>query len=185
MHFRKLYENFTLLCGPPKDFKTFIKPLRHLKEMWKWKFKFIFSRCPLSGREGLITYLRLMFPFYSNWTHQKSRVFVMFFGGVESRISHLQKFCKIDVKNVHRKTPVLQSLFNKSWSHLCWSLFIKKILQHRCLSVNNVEFFLFFMEHLWWFFLRKETLVWNRLIKSLNMEDNHVISCFQKELKYS
>ena len=64
----------------------------------------------------------------------------MFFEGVESRISQSQKFCKIDVKNVHRKTPVLQSLFNKSWSHLCWSLFIKKRLQHRCLSVNNVEF---------------------------------------------
>ena len=128
-----------------KLYKAFEAPQRNVK----MKIQVYFLSSSSIGTGRLITYLRLLFPFYSNWTHQKSRGFVMFFEGVESRISQSQKFCKIDVKNVHRKTPVLQSLCNKSWSHLCWSLFIKKRLQHRCLSVNNVEFFLFFMEHLW------------------------------------
>ena len=57
-----------------------------------------------------------------------------------------QKFLKI-----HRKTPVLESLFNKA-SGLWPAILFKKRLQHRCFPVNFVKFLRtsFYIEHLWW-----------------------------------
>ena len=59
------------------------------------------------------------------------------------------RFC-----NIHRKTPVLESLFNKAVG-LQSCDFIKKRLRHRCFPVNIAKFLrtAFFIEHLWWLFL--------------------------------
>ena len=56
-----------------------------------------------------------------------------FSGVLQSRCSY--KFC-----NIHRKTFVLESLFNKNWSVLQACNFIKKIVQHRCFAVNIAKF---------------------------------------------
>ena len=50
--------------------------------------------------------------------------------------------------NIHRKTPVLDSLFNKV-AGLQISNFIKKWLQHRCFPVNVANFLrtVFCIEH--------------------------------------
>ena len=45
------------------------------------------------------------------------------------------KFC-----NIHKKTAVLKSPFNSSWSRLQACNFLKKRLQHRCFPVNIVKF---------------------------------------------
>ena len=53
--------------------------------------------------------------------------------------------------NIHRKTPLLESLFNK-YAGLKDYNFIKIRLQHGCFSVNIAKFLKnsFFIEHLWW-----------------------------------
>ena len=45
----------------------------------------------------------------------------------------------LKVRNIHRKTPVLESLFSKVASVEAYK-FIKKILQHRCFPVNIENF---------------------------------------------
>ena len=57
--------------------------------------------------------------------------------------------------NIHRKTPVLHSLFNKV-AGLLTSNFIKKWLKRRCFPVNVANFLrtAFFIEHLRWLLLR-------------------------------
>ena len=68
-------------------------------------------------------------------------------------------FFKIDVKKLrkfHRKTPLLESLFNKvAGLEACY--FIKKRLQRRYFSVVFVKFLItpFSTEHLWWLLLKK------------------------------
>ena len=64
-------------------------------------------------------------------------------------------FFKIGVfENVHRKTPVLESLFNK-FAALKDCNFIKKRLKRRCFLVNILKNFKnsIFIEHLWWLLL--------------------------------
>ena len=51
----------------------------------------------------------------------------------------LQSKCSLEVRNVHRKTAVLESLFNKVGT-LKTRNFIKKKLQHRCFSVKLSKF---------------------------------------------
>ena len=51
----------------------------------------------------------------------------------------LQSKCSLEVRNVHRKTAVLESLFNKVGT-LEARNFIKKKLQHRCFSVKLSKF---------------------------------------------
>ena len=51
------------------------------------------------------------------------------------KIGVLKKFC-----NIHRKTSVLQSLFNKVSGFIKNVNFIEKRLQHRCFSVNIAKF---------------------------------------------
>ena len=111
-----------------------------------------------------------MFPFHILWTHQKSRD--LFFGGVESRSSYWQMFFKMDVLNNF-------AIFTGKL--LCRSLFLITRLQHRYFPVNILQFLrtAFFIERLWWLHLRKETLLWNRLIKSLK-----IISCFQEDVTF-
>ena len=58
------------------------------------------------------------------------------------RTSRLQMFFEIGVFkvcNIHRKTPVLESLFSKV-TRLKICKFIKKRLQHRCFPVNTANF---------------------------------------------
>ena len=58
------------------------------------------------------------------------------------RISRSQMFFEIGVLkvcNIHRKTPVLESLFSKVASLEAYK-FIKKRLQHRCFPVNIANF---------------------------------------------
>ena len=70
------------------------------------------------------------------------------------RSSLSQMFLKIGVlkkfRNIHRKTPVLESLFNKvTGLQVC--LFIRKRLQHKCFSTCDIcELFknTYFGEHL-------------------------------------
>ena len=50
------------------------------------------------------------------------------------KIKRFQKFC-----NIHRKTPVLESLFNK-FADLKFSNLIKKKLKHRYVLVNIEKF---------------------------------------------
>ena len=61
-----------------------------------------------------------------------------------SKLVFLKEF-----RNNHRKTPVLESLFNKV-AGLKACNYIKERLQHRCFPVNNVKFLRthFFTEHL-------------------------------------
>ena len=56
----------------------------------------------------------------------------------------------LKISNSHRKTPVLESLFNKVVG-LQPCIFIKKRLQYSCFPVNIKTFWriLFFTEHLW------------------------------------
>ena len=59
---------------------------------------------------------------------------------VNFKSSHLQMFFKIDVlKNVHKKTPVQELLFNIV-SGLEDSSFIKKRFQHKYFLVNIAKF---------------------------------------------
>ena len=53
------------------------------------------------------------------------------------------------IRNIHRKTPVLESLFNKL-ACLKACKFVKKRLQHRYFPVNIAKFYeqLFVIEHL-------------------------------------
>ena len=58
--------------------------------------------------------------------------------------------------NIHRKTPVLESLLNKVAGLIGCSLIEKKLeLQYRCFTVEYHEMFKnsFFIEHLWWLVL--------------------------------
>ena len=69
----------------------------------------------------------------------------------------LQKRYSYKFHNNHRKTSVLESLFNKVVD-LKASSFIKKRLQHRRFHVNILEKFLriaFFIKHLQWLLLNK------------------------------
>ena len=63
----------------------------------------------------------------------------------------LQSKSSLKYSNIYRKTPVLDSLFNKVLD-LQTSNFIKKWLQHRCFPVNFANFLrtAFSIEHLWW-----------------------------------
>ena len=70
------------------------------------------------------------------------------------RSSHSQKFFKVEAlgcsRNIHRKVPVLESLFNKVGGLKTWNFIIKR-LQRRCFPVNIAKFLrAFFMEHLQW-----------------------------------
>ena len=49
-----------------------------------------------------------------------------------------KKRCSSKFCNIHRKTPVLESLFNKVEGQAC--NFIEKRLQHRCFPVNIAKF---------------------------------------------
>ena len=62
------------------------------------------------------------------------------------KIGALKKF-----RNIHRKTPVLESLFNK-FAGLKASNFIKKRLQYRCFPLNTAKSLraAFFIELLRW-----------------------------------
>ena len=68
----------------------------------------------------------------------------------------LQIRCSQKFRNIHKKTPVLQPLFNKV---PCLSLkacnFIKKRLWHKCFPVNIANFLrtAFFIKHIWWLLL--------------------------------
>ena len=66
----------------------------------------------------------------------------------------LQNKCSQNLVKFHRKTPVLETLFNKVPGLRLVTLF-KKRLQHRCLPVKFKQFSrtLFFTEHLQWLLL--------------------------------
>ena len=66
----------------------------------------------------------------------------------------LQTRCSYEFRNVHRKTPTLESLFNKD-AGLQACNFIKKRLKRRCFPVNIAEFLrtAFFIEHHRWLVL--------------------------------
>ena len=55
------------------------------------------------------------------------------------RSSHYSDSIKKAVRNIHRKMPLLESLFNKVAGLLACN-FIKKRLQHRCFPVNVAKF---------------------------------------------
>ena len=67
----------------------------------------------------------------------------------------LQNRCSKRFCNIHRKTPVLESLFNNV-PGLKVCNFIRKRLHHRCFLVVNIAKFLgtAFIEHLWWLLLK-------------------------------
>ena len=73
--------------------------------------------------------------------------------------------------NVHKKTPVLEYLFNKIAS-LKVCNFIQKTLLHRCFPVNIVKYLrtAFFTEHLQWllFSLSFSIQLWLLASKSYN-----------------
>ena len=50
-----------------------------------------------------------------------------------------KKRCSQKFRNIHKKTPVLESLFNNVTALQVWN-FVKKRLQHRCFPVNNAKF---------------------------------------------
>ena len=58
-------------------------------------------------------------------------------------------------RNIHRKTPVLESLSNKVAALKAYN-FIKNWLQHKCFLVNIAIFLklAFYIEHLWWLLLQ-------------------------------
>ena len=58
--------------------------------------------------------------------------------------------CSWNLRQFHRKTPVLESLFNKSTDLQVYN-FIKNSLQHRCFYCETCEIFknICFDEHLW------------------------------------
>ena len=62
-----------------------------------------------------------------------------------------QNRCFLKIRNMHRKTPVLESLFNKLAGQKACN-FIKKRFQHRCFPKNIAEFsrIAFFIQHLLW-----------------------------------
>ena len=61
----------------------------------------------------------------------------------------LQSKCSYKFRSIHRKAPVLESLFNKVAGVIPTTL-LKKRLQHRCFPVNIAKFLRtsFFIEHL-------------------------------------
>ena len=65
-------------------------------------------------------------------------------------------------RNIHRKTPALESLFNKVLVLQVYNL-IKRKLQQRCFPVNIAKFLRtpFFIEHLRWLLLPFTTSFWN------------------------
>ena len=70
--------------------------------------------------------------------------------------------------NIHRKRPVLESLFNKVAEAFNLN---KKRLQHKCFPVNTAKFLItaFFLEQLWWLLLQllRKTVFLKVEIKSL------------------
>ena len=64
-----------------------------------------------------------------------------------------QKKCALNFRNIHRKTPVLES-------RVC--NFIKKRLQHRCFPVINAKFLrkVLFIEHFWWLLIHTSFERW-------------------------
>ena len=66
----------------------------------------------------------------------------------------LQNRCSKEFRNVHRKAPMLESLFNKVTCFQACN-FIKKNLQYRCFPVNITKFLrtVFFIENLRWLLL--------------------------------
>ena len=63
----------------------------------------------------------------------------------------LQNRCFLKFRQFHRKTPVLESRFNKV-AGLKACNFIKKRFQHSCFPVKFAKFIRtpFFKEHFWW-----------------------------------
>ena len=51
----------------------------------------------------------------------------------------LFRSCSLKFRNIHKKTPVLESLFNKVVGREACN-FIKKRLQHRCFPMNIAKF---------------------------------------------
>ena len=69
-------------------------------------------------------------------------------------IGVFQSRCSKKFHNIHRKTPVLKSLFDKV-AGLTAHNFNKKRLLHRCFPVNIAKFLRtgLFIEHFWWLLL--------------------------------
>ena len=101
------------------------------------------------------------------------------------RSSRSQMFFEIGVLkvwNIHRKTPVLESLFSKIASLEACN-FIKKRLQHRCFPMNIAKFFrnFFFPKHHRWLllyfkFIRNLMTYINREIDDIYFQYN-ILSC--------
>ena len=72
----------------------------------------------------------------------------------------LQNRCSYKRCNIHRKTHVLKSLFNKV-TGLQTCNFIRKRLQHRCIPANISKFLIIasFIAHLWWLFIKPSRLI--------------------------
>ena len=66
----------------------------------------------------------------------------------------LQNWCSEKFRNIRRKTPVLESLFNKGAGLMACNI-IKKRLQDRYFPLNNAKLLrtAFFKEHLRWLLL--------------------------------
>ena len=73
------------------------------------------------------------------------KIFMAPFYGYGSTVSILQteaavrRWCSLKFRNIHRKTLVLESLFNNV-AGLQGCNFLKKRLQHRCFPVNIGKF---------------------------------------------
>ena len=88
--------------------------------------------------------------------------------------------------NIHWKTPVLESLFNKA-AGLQSCNFIKKRLQQMCFPKNICKIFknVFFIEHLWWLLL--EYCYWPTSIDPFTLSSplgHHLSVLFMFNLHY-
>ena len=69
------------------------------------------------------------------------------YGNGKLTMFFLQNKCSYNICNIHRKTPVLESLFNKV-AALKACNFIKKRLHYKCFP-KNIFMISFFIEHHW------------------------------------
>ena len=102
------------------------------------------------------------------------------------RSSRSQIFLKIGVekkfRRFHRKTPVLESLFNKV-AGLQACNFITNRLQHRCFPVKFTKFLrtLFLTEHLWWLFLYLSHRMQRKLKVSMEIHSSFCLNFSDKK----
>ena len=82
--------------------------------------------------------------------------FMKSFAAAKASLVFMNNRCRCCRSQMFFKIGVLKNFAAFTGKHLCWSLFLIKLLAFRCFPVNVAKLLRpdFFIEHLWWFLLQ-------------------------------